>query len=92
MANILETLTKEQYEKIKIVELEKNTILFREEEICESIGVILEGEMIISSYSYKGTELIYNHLFKEALVLLQHFKYLGEIFKAALETRIYPGI
>jgi len=37
-------------------------------------------------------ELIYNHLFKEALVLLQHFKYLGQIFKAALETRIYPGI
>ena len=61
-----------------------------------SVGTYLLSFAMMMWWTFKllwvYKELIYNHLFKEALVLLQHFKYLGQIFKAALETRIYPGI
>lgn len=60
--NILETLTKEEKNKIEIRNLQKGEILFSEGEICQHIGVLLSGEIDIVSYSYGGKEIIFNHL------------------------------
>ena len=63
MSNLLETLKKEELEKVKIVSLSKEQILFHESEICECIGVVIEGDIEITSYSYGGKEIIFNHLY-----------------------------
>ena len=63
MSNLLETLTKEELSKVKIVSLTKEQILFSEGDQCESIGVVVEGEIEIISYSYGGKEIIFNHLY-----------------------------
>ena len=63
MSNLLETLNKEELEKVKIVSLSKEQILFHEGDVCESVGVVIEGEIEIASYSYGGKEIIFNHLY-----------------------------
>ncbi len=84
MDNIINLLTKEQSQKIKVVEIDKNITLFHENDICDSLGVVLEGELIISSYSYKGNELIYNHLYENDifginLIFSREPKYQGNV-------------
>ena len=62
MRKLLETLKKEELDKVKIVSLNKEQILFTEGDTCECIGVLIEGEIEIVSYTYGGKEIIYNHL------------------------------
>ena len=63
MSNLLNTLTKEELNKVKIVSLSKEQILFHEGDVCEFVGVVIEGDIEITSYSYGGKEIIFNHLF-----------------------------
>ena len=63
MNNLLDTLTIEEKKQIKIVSLAKEQILFNEGDVCESVGVVIEGEIEITSYSYGGKEIIFNHLY-----------------------------
>jgi len=63
MSNLLETLTTEELSKVKIVSLIKEQILFNEGDQCESVGIVVEGEIEIVSYSYRGKEIIFNHLY-----------------------------
>ncbi len=62
MGNILETLTKEEKNKIETRYLQKGEILFSEGDTCEHIGILASGEIDIVSYSFGGKEIIYNHL------------------------------
>ena len=62
MDNLLSTLKTEEIKAIKYVTLNKEQILFNEGDICESIGIVISGEIEITSYSYNGKEIIYNHL------------------------------
>lgn len=62
--NILQNLTKTEKEFVIIKTVAKNTTLFREGEKCESIAIVVSGEIKISSFSFKGEELIYNILKK----------------------------
>ena len=62
MKNLLDTLTPEQLKQIKVVELEKEQILFNEGDFCESIGIVLNGEIEITSFSYTGGQVIFNRL------------------------------
>ena len=39
-----------------------NEILFRENELCENIGIVISGEIRIISYLESGKEIIYNEL------------------------------
>ena len=64
MKNILDTLNPEQLKLVKIVGLEKDEILFNEGDLCESVGVVLDGEIEIVSFSYTGNEIIFNRLTK----------------------------
>ena len=63
MRNLLDKLNKEEIKQVKIVSLTKEQILFHEGDLCECVGVVLEGEIEITSYSYGGKEIIFNHLY-----------------------------
>lgn len=58
--NILSALTKEQKALLNVKSFNKNEILFREEEKCENVTFVISGEILISSASFEGKELIYN--------------------------------
>lgn len=40
----------------------KNEIIFNENEICDTISIVLDGEVKISSFTYNGNEIIFNRL------------------------------
>lgn len=58
--NILSTLTKAQTKHIKYINLKKDVILYHENDLCESIGIVIEGEISIISYLENGKEILYN--------------------------------
>lgn len=60
--NILNTLKSPQLEHIIIKNLDKGTVLFRENDICDCIGIVIEGQISIVSYLANGKEIIYNTL------------------------------
>lgn len=62
--NILETLNKTEKEYVQIKSVKNNTVLYREGDKCESIVILMSGEVKIFSYSFEGKELIYNILKK----------------------------
>lgn len=60
MKNILDSLTKEEKGRLKIVHLNKGEILFSEGEVCKNIGIVFVGELKIASYLEDGHEIVYN--------------------------------
>ena len=62
MKNLIETLTEQEKRAIKYVELAKDQILFFEGDLCECIGIVIQGELNIISYAYNGNEIVFNHL------------------------------
>ena len=58
--NILNLLTNKQYKQLIIKEYKQDDILFKENEKCESIGILLEGKLSIQSYLDDGSIVIYN--------------------------------
>ena len=65
--NILSLLKDSQLKKVKIVTLSKNKILFQEDQKCDYISIIMEGEIKIVSYSFSGREIIYSLLKKDEI-------------------------
>ena len=62
MKNLLNTLKPDQLKQVKVVDLAKEEILFNEGDFCESVGVVISGEIEITSFSYTGNQLIFNRL------------------------------
>lgn len=62
MNKLLTTLSKDENKLIRYENYFKNEIIFHEDTICDVIGIVLEGRVDISSYSFNGDELIYNSL------------------------------
>lgn len=62
MDNIYNYLTEEEKKLTKTYSYEKGDIVFHEETPCEEIGIVLKGKIKISTYSYQGKEIVYNHL------------------------------
>lgn len=67
MNNILDLLTKEEKNYIKYLDIKKGNIIFKEEEICKYLGVVMKGEISISSFSYNGKEIMYNKINKNEM-------------------------
>ena len=63
--NILNLLTNKQYKQLIIKEYKQDDILFKENEKCESIGILLEGRLSIQSYLDDGSIVIYNTIDKD---------------------------
>ena len=62
--NILLNLSKDEKRLLEVKTVKKNDILFREDEKCESVSIVVSGEIKISTASFEGQELIYNVLHK----------------------------
>lgn len=65
--NILNLLTNKQYKQLIIKEYKQDDILFKENEKCESIGILLEGKLSIQSYLEDGSIVIYNIINKDEM-------------------------
>ena len=62
--NILLALSKDEKKLLEVKSLKKNEVLFREDNKCESVSIVVSGEVKISTTSFEGRELIYNILHK----------------------------
>ena len=65
--NILNLLNNKQYKKLIIKEYKKDDILFKENEKCTKIGILLEGKLSIQSYLEDGNIVIYNIINKDEM-------------------------
>ena len=84
MKNILDLLTLKEKENIIYKELKVGDILFYEGDVCDSIGIIKSGYIVILSYTFTGGEIIYNTLesgdiFGNNLIFTNNNKYRGNV-------------
>jgi len=82
--NLIYLLSKDEQRYYHLVTLKKGEILYHEDDVCREIGIVMEGEISISSYSYHGEEIIYNLLkendiFGNNLLFSSNPHYLGNI-------------
>ena len=59
-STIFEILTKDEISLWRKRELPKEGILFKQVEECAEVGLVSEGQLVISSYSYGGKEIVYS--------------------------------
>lgn len=91
--NILETLSEKELNNLKLIKLKKDEILFMEDDVCNSVGIVKKGELKIVSYLENGTEVIYNVLSKSSifgnnLIFSSEPFYRGDVV-AKEETEVY---
>ena len=60
--NILELLNNVEKNKLTYKKLLKDEILFHEGDKCNNVGILISGELIISSYTFNGHEIIFNDI------------------------------
>lgn len=81
--NILKYLTEEQISTfIKFKTFNSNQVIFNEHSLCEEIGILLEGEILINTYTYNEkeetiTQIKENECFGQYLVFSKKPFYLG---------------
>ncbi len=93
MSRLFDTLNDKDLALFKIREAEKNEVIFREGEKCEYIGIVKEGTLIISSYTFEGKEIIFNTIksgmmFGNNLLFSNEDTYKGDV-KAVYDSKIY---
>lgn len=59
---ILDTLKPAQQKLLNIRFLKKGTVLFHENDKCENIGIVINGQISIVSYLIDGKEIVYNQI------------------------------
>ena len=84
MHYLLNLLTPEQQNRIKISHYKKGDILYHEDDYCDEITIVLEGVIEISSFSFQVQKLIYNtvlpnQLFGNNLIFSSDPKYKGNV-------------
>lgn len=84
MENILSYLTEKEKSLVIYQKCRKDEVLFHEEDLCELIGIVVDGRIDIISYSFSGKEVLYNSLgrneiFGNNLVFSDHPHYRGNI-------------
>ena len=87
--NILNLLNKDQY---RVVKLTKGSTLFKEGSVCNSVGIMIEGKLKISSFLIDGKEIVYNELvendiFGNNLVFSSNPAYKGDLV-ALIDSKI----
>lgn len=60
--NLLDTLKPSQLKLVNEKLLKKGEILYRENSICESIGIVISGEISIVTYLNDGKMIVFNKL------------------------------
>ena len=64
---IFDCLTNEEKKLGNLVKVNKNQIVFHEEEECEYLAIVLSGEINITSYTLSGQEITYNIVRKNGM-------------------------
>lgn len=59
---LLNVLSKQEHKMVKGYQVAKGSIIFKEGEECQSIGVIVSGKIDIVTYSFDGKEILINSL------------------------------
>lgn len=82
--NLISTLNKNQKELLKIRHFKKNEIIFNEEDECNKLGIILKGQVSISTYTllektYDIKTLNEDDIFGEFLLFTDKPYYLGYV-------------
>lgn len=67
MKNLLDTLTAKQKNNLTYKTYKKDAVIFRENDLCNSIGIITEGKVSISTFLENGDEVIFNVLTKDGI-------------------------
>ena len=83
MKDLLIDLTKEEKARLITKTFKRNEILFHENEFCNSISIVVKGRIDILSYTYEGSEILYNSLtenmmFGNNLIFSSNPKYKGD--------------
>lgn len=91
--NLFELLNKDEIKLGTTINIKKGNFIFHEEDKCDSVFFLLNGEVIISSFDTNGNEEIYNHLYKDSmfgniLVFSDNNYYLGNAF-ALKDSRLF---
>ena len=82
--NILNLLTKEEINKfIKYSTYDSNQVVFNEGDICNSIGIVVEGEILIKTYTYNIKE--------EIITVIKEKNFFGQYLLFS-NNNIYLGI
>lgn len=81
---IIDLLTEQEKKYLEVISYKEDEILFYEDDICENIGIVLEGELKISSFTFEGNEIIFNELhygsvFGNNLLFSKDNKFKGDI-------------
>lgn len=80
---ILNLLSQEEINKyVRYKTYESNQVVFNEDSICEGIGIVVEGEILIKTYTYNIKEEIITvikekNFFGQYLLFSRNNKYLG---------------
>ena len=90
--NIIKLLDDKQKKVLLHLWLNKGDVLFRENDKCNDIGIVIEGEISIVSYLADGSEVIYNiirndEIFGNNLIFSSQPFYKGDII-ASKETEL----
>ena len=60
--NIIDTIKPSKLKNITIKNLNKDEVLFRENDKCECIGIVMQGQVSIITYLEDGKEVVFNTL------------------------------
>lgn len=90
---IFDILSEEEIALWRKRELPKEGILFKQGEECSEVGLVSEGQLVISSYSYGGKEIVYNiigpgSMFGNNLLYADDKRYKGNVI-AKKKTTLY---
>lgn len=82
--NILELLKDKEKELIIFKKYKKGTTIYKENDMCNHISIVIDGKIKISSYSLNGDEIVYNivnrnQIFENNLVFSSHPFYKGDV-------------
>ena len=90
---IIDLLTESEKKLTKLKSFKEGEILFYENDVAHVIGIVLEGELTISSVTFEGNEIIYNRLtkgrmFANNLIFSSDNKFRGDV-KAVSKGKVY---
>lgn len=61
---IIDLLNEQEKKLVKLSTYKEGEILFYENDVCHTLGIVKSGEITISSITFTGNEIIYNRLTK----------------------------
>lgn len=90
---IINLLSDNERKLFKTIKIKKDKTLFHENDECEGVGIVNNGTLTISSYTFEGREIIYNtltkgNLFGNNLLFSKDAFYRGNVI-AKTDAEIY---